>query len=46
MVIELGDNSESEDDLDYIPPSPSPDEIPSAFETRLVLSIYYVFYHY
>ncbi|KAM6936936.1 recQ-like DNA helicase BLM [Xenentodon cancila] len=26
-VIELNDNSEPEDDLDYIPPSPVPDEI-------------------
>ncbi|XP_060891312.1 recQ-like DNA helicase BLM isoform X1 [Labrus mixtus] len=26
MVIELNDNSESEDELDYIPPSPIPDD--------------------
>lgn len=41
-VIELDDDSEPEDDIDYIPPSPAPDEIPSALETRLVLSVYYV----
>ncbi|XP_039664249.1 Bloom syndrome protein homolog isoform X2 [Perca fluviatilis] len=37
-VIQLEDNSEPEDDLDYIPPSPIPDEIcytTSALETRL-----------
>ncbi|XP_054475799.1 recQ-like DNA helicase BLM isoform X2 [Anoplopoma fimbria] len=36
-VIQLDDNSEPEDDLDYIPPSPIPDEISyttSALETR------------
>ncbi|XP_040895146.1 Bloom syndrome protein homolog isoform X2 [Toxotes jaculatrix] len=36
-VIELDDNSEPEDDLDYIPPSPIPDEISyttSVLETR------------
>lgn len=41
-VIELDDNSEPEDDIHYIPPSPVPDEISSALETRLVLSVYYV----
>lgn len=36
-VIHLDDNSETEDYLDYIPPSPSPDEIScnkSSLETR------------
>ncbi|KAM6925838.1 recQ-like DNA helicase BLM isoform 1-T1 [Lycodopsis pacificus] len=36
-VMQLDDNSELEDDLDYIPPSPIPDEISnttSALETR------------
>lgn len=41
-IIELDDNSDPEDDMDYIPPSPVPDEISSALETRLVLSVYYV----
>lgn len=35
-VIELDENSEPEDDLDFIPPSPIPDEISSALETRSV----------
>lgn len=45
-VIQLYDNSDPEDDLDYIPPSPIPDEIScttSALETRSVLSICYLF---
>nr|XP_046249450.1 Bloom syndrome protein homolog isoform X2 [Scatophagus argus] len=33
-IIELDDNSETEDDLDYVPPSPIPDEISFALETR------------
>ncbi|XP_073329045.1 recQ-like DNA helicase BLM isoform X2 [Pagrus major] len=33
-VIELDDNTEPEDELDYIPPSPIPDEISSALEMR------------
>ncbi|XP_047204676.1 Bloom syndrome protein homolog isoform X2 [Girardinichthys multiradiatus] len=36
-VIELNDNSEPEEDIDYIPPSPPPDEtsyMPSTTETR------------
>lgn len=39
-VIELNDNSEPEEDVDYIPPSPPPDEtnyMPSASETRAQL---------
>lgn len=35
-VIELDENTEPEDDLDFIPPSPIPDEISSALETRPV----------
>lgn len=38
-VIELDDNSEPENDLDFIPPSPVTDEIDSALATRLVLLI-------
>lgn len=33
-VIELDDNSEPEDDLDFIPPSPVSDEMSSALSTR------------
>lgn len=43
-VIEVGDQSEPEDDLDYIPPSPIPDVISnttSILETRSVFSVYY-----
>lgn len=36
QVIELDDNSESEDDLDFIPPSPVSDEMSSALSTRFV----------
>lgn len=35
-VIELDDNSEPEDDLDFIPPSPVSDEMSSALSTRFV----------
>lgn len=35
-VIEIDDNSEPENDLDFIPPSPVSDEICSALATRLV----------
>lgn len=38
-VIELDDNSEPENDLDFIPPSPVMDEIASTSATRLVLLI-------
>lgn len=38
-VIELDDNSEPENDLDFIPPSPVTDGIASALATRLVLLI-------
>lgn len=38
-VIELDDNSEPENDLDFIPPSPATDEIASVLATRLVLLI-------
>ena len=35
-VIELDDNSEHEDDLDFIPPSPVSEQMPSALSTRFV----------
>lgn len=35
-VIEIDDNSEPENDLDFIPPSPVSDVICSALATRLV----------
>lgn len=35
-VIELDDDSEPEDDLDFIPPSPVSDEMSSALSTRFV----------
>lgn len=41
QVIEL-DNSESEEDFDFIPPSPTPEEILYFSQTRLVPSIHYV----
>lgn len=40
-VIEI-DNSESENDFDFIPPSPTPEEILYFSQTRLVLLIHYV----
>lgn len=48
-VIELNDNSEDEpeDDFDYIPPSPVPDEISfktSTVERRLVFSLHCILY--
>lgn len=46
-VIELEDKSVPDDDLDYIPPSPIPNEIShstSSWETRSVLSIYLIEY--
>ncbi|XP_068168942.1 recQ-like DNA helicase BLM isoform X2 [Antennarius striatus] len=33
-IIKLDDDSDPEDDLDYIPPSPTPDEISLAVQTR------------
>lgn len=42
-VIELDDNSEPEDDLDCIPPSPVPEAVSftsSVLETRSVFSLY------
>lgn len=44
-VIELKDNSEPEDDLDYIPPSPIPEKMPyiiSQVDKRFVFFIYNV----
>lgn len=35
-VIELDGDSEPEDDLDFIPPSPVSDELSSALSTRFV----------
>lgn len=38
-IIEI-DNSESENDFDFIPPSPTPEEILHFSQTRLVLLIH------
>lgn len=40
-IIEI-DNSESENDFDFIPPSPTPEEMFYFSQTRLVLFIHYV----
>lgn len=42
-VIEV-DNSESENDFDFIPPSPTPEEMLYFSQTRLVLFSLYVTY--